>query len=455
MSRSAEHSRAASVEAGAKRSLWVPSTCCASILGLAFVFITSCHATVVEPRLAPAWAEAEAQKPLTRDDCIALATKSAPNAAAWQARRLAARAGLERAKTLPNPTLTLGWEDFGLNQAASGSSVQTTLSLAMALEDVFSRKRRKAAARHELEAEEADLRADAAKLAADVSRAYDELVAARTRSTLQDELTAVAEKQRADVERFTESGIAPHFDLERAEAELAQAQADRAKTAVEAQRLELELAFSLGFERPAALQLSEPLTNASKIASRDLTALLSAAANKRSEIAAAAARYQAELERLKLAAERLQFLPTVGAGPRKQGEELRGVATIDVALPIFDSGKATEHAQSATLLAAAAALRTSAHDVARDVCTALERLDASESYLTDHARDLAARRLSLRERTERLFRAGEAPYADLALARRDEVQARLALVDADLAAAAARIDLDFATGALELLGTKP
>ncbi len=428
---------------------------CAALAVFALVLGVSCRATVAEPRLAPAWAEEQARTPLSRADCIALATRSAPNAAAWQARRLAARAGLESADRFPNPTLSLGWEDFGLNHAAAAGSVQTTLSLALALEDVFARKRRAAAARHELEAEEADLRAQAAQLAADVSRAYDELVAARTRATLQAELSSVAEKQRADVERFATSGLAARVDLERASAELAQAEAQRAQATVEADRLELAFAFALGFERPQRLQLSEALRNASSTPSRDLAELLALAASARSEIAAAAARYQAELERSRLAAERLQFLPALGAGPRRQGDELRGVATIDVVLPVFDSGAAAEHAQSAALLAAAAALRASAHEVARDVCSALERLRAAETYLSEHARDLAARRLALRESTERLFRAGEAPYADLALARRDEVEARLSLVDAELAAAAARVDLDFAVGALEVREPRP
>ena len=415
---------------------------------LALAWFASCRATISEPALPPAWSQARAQEPLSRDDCVELALQSAPNAAAWQARNLAARAHRDQAQLLANPIASLAWEDFGLNQAAAQSVVQTTLSLALSLEDVFARKRRAAAARYELEAQEADLRAEIVKLAAEVARDYDALVASRARVRLREELAAVAERQRADVQQFVSNGLAPRFDLERAEAELEQSRAQLAKAQGEARSLELEFAFALGFERPVALQLSDPLTSAGAATSRDLSDLLASAARMRAEISAATARYRAELERLRLSAERVQFLPTVGAGPRKQGSELRGIATIDVALPIFDSGAAAERVQQASLLAAAAALRSSAHAVAREVCAASERLDTAEAYLSEHARSLDGRRRALREGTERLFRAGEVQYPELALARRDEVEARIALLDAELAAATARVDLDAASGAL-------
>jgi cobalt-zinc-cadmium efflux system outer membrane protein len=418
---------------------FVRAAACASVLA-------SCHATVVEPVLAPAWTEADAGHPLTRAECVRLAVESAPTAAAWQARRAAARASLEQAQLLPNPTLGLTWEDFGLNGAAAQYLLQTTLTLAVALEDVFAREHRAGAASHELEAEEAELLAERERLAAAVARAYDGLVAARARIELQRELAAVAETQRAAVERFAAAGIAPRVELERAEAELLGARADVALAEADARLLELEFEFSLGFARPVSLQLAEPLTASTATNARDLAALLAQAADARKEIAAAAARYQAQLERLDLAADRVQFLPVIGGGPREQDSALLGVASIDVVLPLFDTGAAAQHAQEAALLAAAAELRRVAQRTAAEVCAAAERLAAAEAFLAEFARELARRRGVLRERTERLFAAGQVEYSDLMLARRDEVSARIALVDAELAAATARVDLDAAVG---------
>jgi outer membrane protein TolC len=121
-------------------------------------------------------------------------------------------------------------------------------------------------------------------------------------------------------------------------------------------------------------------------------------------------------------------------------------------LPIFDSGAAAEHSQDAALLAAAAALRASAQSVAHEVALAFETLSTSTAYLSDHARDLADRRRALRESTERLFRAGEIEYSELALARRDEVQARITLLEARLAVSSAQVDMDAATGAITIPG---
>ncbi len=411
--------------------------------------LAGCEATIVEPTLPAAWTEELAREPLTRAQCITLATTSAPTAAAWEARRLGARARLDQASLLPNPTLSLGWEDFGLNDAASGSKVQTTLSLAMSLADVAARKRRAAAARSDLDAEEADCLAERQRLAAEVCLAYDELLVARARVALQAELAEIAGRQRHDVDRFVDSGVAPRFDLERAEAEAVQSLADVAAARADARALELEFTFALGFERPLSLVLADPLeTDVTVSDAAPLAELLAAAAAARPELAAARARYDAERERLSLAAERVQFLPTIGAGPRTLDGQLLGVAGLDVELPLFDAGAAAEQAEQASLLAAAAVLRATAQEVARQVCVALDRSQSAQDYLSEHARALADRRRALRERTERLFQAGEAEYGDLAVARRDEVDARLALLDAEGAAASARTLLEAALGRL-------
>ncbi|HEX5009929.1 MAG TPA: TolC family protein, partial [Planctomycetota bacterium] len=393
----------------------------------------------------PAWADSDAAEPLTRARCMDLALRSAPTAAAWEARRAAARARLQQASLLPNPVLAVDWEDFGLNSAATGA-VQTTLSLAWALSDVYAREGREAAARHDLEAEEAELRADAARLAAAVSRAYDELVAARSRVALQQELADVAERERVDVAHFVSSGDSPRIDLERAEAELAEAQSAAAQARSAARAQELELAFALGFERPVTLQLADGLTATPTAPQPALGDLLASAAAARPELAGAEARYQAELQRLQLAADRVRFLPTVSAGPRFRGDALLAVGGLDVELPFFDSGAAEEAGEQAALLAAAAALRAAAQDVARGVCAAAERVTAAQAQLDEHATDLAQRRAALRTRTEALFRAGQAEYAEMALARRDDVRARLAQLDAQLAASESRIDLQLALG---------
>ncbi|MDZ4774918.1 MAG: TolC family protein, partial [Planctomycetota bacterium] len=182
---------------------------------------SSCRSTIVEPVLAAPWSAERAAAPLTREQCIDLALHSVPNEAAWSARVSSARAAVDRSALLANPIASLGFEDFGLNAKAAHNAVQTTLSIAAALEDVFARKRRHAAAVHDLEAEEATLRAERNRLAADVVRAYDELASARSKIELEERLSVIARDQRDAVRKFVAAGLAPRIQRDRADLELA------------------------------------------------------------------------------------------------------------------------------------------------------------------------------------------------------------------------------------------
>lgn len=409
----------------------------------------ACQSTVVEPKLPPAWSSEAAAKPLARADCIDLALHSAANRAAWNARLEAARANFEQAKLLPNPTLSLSWEDFGLNSAAMGSPVQTTLSLAVALEDLLTRKQRTKVAEHELLAMEARLRIERAQVAADVARLYDRLVAARAALELSRDAARIMQVQRQAIEKLVTAGIEAPIEQRRAEAEYVQAQNGVLASDAQARALELEFAFALGFERPVALELSEGLsgTDASPAAGpAGIEDLLAKAIENRPELKAASEEYAALLGELHLRAARVQFLPTISAGPRKQGNELRAVAGIDSVLPIFDSGAVGEQHAQAELLAAAAEVRRAAALVAGEVCAAAQRRESAAGMLEHGARELSLRRRRLREDSQRLFEAGESDYSAFVLARRDEVEARRAELDAELTLALASIDLDAALG---------
>jgi cobalt-zinc-cadmium efflux system outer membrane protein len=400
---------------------------------------------VEEPEIAPAWSGPDAARPLSHEDCVRLALESAPTAAAWKARLLAARAALAQAGAFPNPTLDFTWEGIGL-VGHTELHEQETLTLAFALDEIAARKRKRNAAAFDLEAEEAALAVERLQLAAEVRSSYDELVAARARAALEGELEELAEEDRAAVQEFAASGLVPRIDAERAEAELAAAEASRSSALAAARARELAFAFALGFERPVHLELAEPLTFVEAADPEALESSLERAVENRPELAAASARYHAELERAKLEASRVKFLPTISGGPREEGDEASAVAGISVVLPIFDTGDAAVAAQNAELLASAAAMRRAAHDVAAEVCRAHDGLLAAREALEVHARGLAARRSALREGTKRLFEAGEADYKDLVLARRDEVEARVSVLEAELAAALARVALDAAVG---------
>ncbi|MEZ6015043.1 MAG: TolC family protein [Planctomycetota bacterium] len=424
---------------------------------LALVCAASCR-SVAAPVVAPSWAPEAAADALTHDDCVRLAAGWAPNRAAWSARLDLARAALDQAGRWANPRLDATWEDFRV-AGPTATPLAATYSLLGALGDLASRGARRDLAQLELDAERAALEAELARLAYQVHDAYDELVAARASVALEEDALTLTRTQRDAVARFIAVGAAPAIDLARADAEVAQAGADVAAARADARALELELCFALGFERPVALTLAEgwtPLDAPSDVAAADdpndadLEALLMRAAELRPELREANARYAAQRARAKLSADNVRFFPNIGAGLRFEGGETRGVAALDVELPLFDGGGPALHAGDAMLLQAAAGLRQAAHDLGAEVTLARERLTAARRFLDQHAQRAEALRADLSQRTERLFEAGEVSFDDLMRARRDELDARRVRLAAARRAAHARLELTRALGALTL-----
>jgi len=397
-------------------------------------------ASVEEPHLPPPPSPELAAVPLTRARCIELALQSVPTAAAWRARLDAAHAALAGASRLPNPTLGLSFEDLGLGGV--DVPVQTTLLLGEALADVAARGRREAAAKHSLAAEEQHLLAERADLGAEVSRAYDALYAARRRVDLDRELQGVAQEQRRAVARFVELGESPRLDLERADAELLDAQLQLSSDEAASNAREIELCFALGFERPVALELAEGFTQPSDVEAQPLEALLESAARESPRLKAAVEEYLARLERAHLAASGVRFLPVVRAGPRTVDGDTLAVVELEAELPLFDQGQAERGGASAELLAGAAEVRRVALELSRSIALAQAAIHATDSRLEQQARPLAEERAAIRARTEVQFHAGEADYLDLVTARRDEEHARLVVLDAELDLASARTQLE-------------
>lgn len=407
-------------------------------LFFALLLCAACS-TVEVPDVAPGWSPPDASEALSRADCVRLATQDAPTAAAWRAKLLAAEAAARQAATLPNPVGSFGWENLGL----SDQHVQTTMSLAASLAALVQRPRQAAAARHDLDATRADLLAERSRLAGEVLRQYDELLAARRRVALATESVSVAARLRDAAARFAAVGERAELDVRRAEAELAKTRSDEAAAGAEARAKEIAFAFALGFDRPVALRLRDEFN----VPNLDLDVQrLEEAAARRPEIAAAQARLDAQRERAQLAADRLHLLPTVTGGVRQEGDQRSSLVSLDADLPVFDRGDAAADAASAELLAAAAEVRRVARSIRADVATARERATAAQDFLQAHAKPLADARRTLREKTERVFAAGEASFEDVVLAQRDEIEARTALLDAELAVARAAVDLDVATG---------
>jgi outer membrane protein TolC len=397
--------------------------------------------TVEEPHLPPPHPVETAAHPLSHDDCVRLAIASAPNAAAFTARRLAAEARLRAASAWPNPTLGVSLEDMGLDR----SIAQQTVTLGMSLSALFTHGYRTAAAEHDHDAAVAALEHEVQQLELEVRSAYDELVAARERAALQADAVAVAARAVAAARRFAAAGVGSPTAADIAQATLTEAEIDRNTAVAAAARLAIAFAFALGFERVVELQLSEPVTPANAPPA-DVDGLLRDALAARADLRAATAHYAAELERAHLAASPARFLPTISAGPRFIGSSPFWVANVDVELPLFDAGGALLDEQNAVLLQAAADIRRTAQQVGADVALALADLTAAQQ-LGQQTGPLIEMRASLLARAERQFAGGEIDYAGMLAAASASITARMHGVDARLQAGLASNRLHAALGA--------
>jgi cobalt-zinc-cadmium efflux system outer membrane protein len=397
--------------------------------------------SVSEPVIASGWTAERAAAPLSHADCVNLAEASATTAAAWRARWLTAEAALRQAHAMTNPTFTGSWENISFSPK-TGVPLEQTFSFTMGLADFFAREYRVSAAEANLAAEDAALAAERRNLNVEVRHAYDHLVAARERVHLREDLVAAAERQSAVAERMVAVGLTARIDLERAATERMQAESDLAQAVSDAHIEELALAFALGFDAPVSLALSEPMSSLEGARIEATAEMVPEAIAAQPEVEVAKARYDEALANAQLAAHRFQLLPALTGGYRRaEGHDL-GVASFELPVPIFDSGAAAEDAQNAALLAAASNLEQAVRRTGADMQETLARARAAHEQLTQHATRLAQKRHELSGATERLFAAGEAPYDDVLLARRDEITARLSLLEARANAASASVDLD-------------
>ncbi len=414
-------------------------------VAIASLALSACGSFAV-PEPPRGWSAADATEPLSRADCVHLARENATTVAVWNARLDRARADLRAAWAPPAPSFATEWEDLGVHPAPVPAPVQTTYSLGLALGELFTMPWRIAAARHARDAAIADRIAERARLAGEVNAAYDGVVTARRRVALAADLAEIVRRERESVTRFVAAGTQPRIAQDRVDAELAEAENDRFVAEREALRLEQAFAFALGFDRPVHLDLAEPLSAPAEATDADLESLLADAARDRAEITAAFERMRVRVEDRDVEAWRLGLLPTVRGGARRQGGVHSNTAAVELSLPIFDLGQNAVDAANADLLDAAAELASVTRGVSAQVTDALARAVTTRSTLERFARPQVERRERLRADTERLFHEGQVDLDALVTSLRDEARARRELLDAEAAAAAARVQLDAALG---------
>lgn len=378
--------------------------------------------------------QAAQAEPITLADALARAAESSPRVSQAKAQADAAEARARQAGVSPNPEISLEVENFAGTGAFEGlRSTETTLALSQRLELGGKRSARVGVASAERDFAFLTYKAALADLDRDIRLAHAELRANEDRAVLARDNTAAAEELSRTARILVEAGRDPPLRQLRAEATLAEARAEQARTFSElliARRLlatligsnDPELSATVGEEAaPANLPPDSPTLN---------------------EQLAVAQRSAAQA-RVRLA--RADAVPDVTAsgGVRRfaEGRETAFLAGVSIALPFRDRNRGNIEAAQSESIAAESGLLIAQRDASRARYDARMLLGAAE--LRYEA--LAGPGIAQAEEAVRLARIG---YNAGRFSLLELLDARNALTTAKLNLIQARLDRANALAAL-------
>lgn len=378
---------------------------------------------------------------MTLEAALALARERAPRVVAAKARVAEAQARLKGATPLFRENPVVGWSQ-GPRSSPGGDTQDRELALSQALDWPHARSARVDSARAEVEREAATSQdtlrqtlRDVAAAYLDAARADARLRQAEAEQTIAAELAQIARRRHA-------AGDVAALDVNVSEGALARAKAQmREGQAVQADAL-AALRSQLGLPAGEAVivaglgPVEQPAIDVPSAVDQrpDVRALVHAVAQADSD--------------LRLG--RALAWPQLGLTVRHEREQMDTILMggLTVTLPVFDRGQAVRaeaEARAARLRGELEALRRRAAVEADAALTAYEHRRAA-------AQELKANALPLLEDNEHLARRsyeeGEIGLGDVLLIRRETIETRRTLLDQQHAAALARIDVLFATGAL-------
>jgi cobalt-zinc-cadmium efflux system outer membrane protein len=380
---------------------------------------------------------------LSLDDVIAIARQRAPAIVAARARIDEARGRLTGAAVLlrANPEV----EGAAGARTGGGDLLQAEVGVTQFFETGGQRSARIAAARAEVEREEA--------LADDVTRrVLGRVAAAFYRALHANEAVAVAQKSEAiaaEVARIArrrlQAGEASHTDVNIARAAEVRERAAALRREAQRERRHGELRRLIGSDGSVALALLGRLNDRGRHRLDDLEKSAAERPDLRALLAAARG---AEAEH-RLG--RAEAWPDVGVGARYERDERSdvGLGIVNVRLPVFDRGQGlrAEAAARASRLREMAAARRA--EIANEVRSAFAVLGLHQRAV----RELESEQLPRLDENEKLaqrsFEAGEMSLAELLAVRREILQMRNDHLDQLLATKLAEVELEVSAGLLQ------
>jgi cobalt-zinc-cadmium efflux system outer membrane protein len=365
-------------------------------------------------------------EPVTLADALAQGAEQSPRIAEAKARADAAEARARQAGAPPNPEISLEVENFaGTGPFIGTRSAETTLEFSQRLELGGKRSARVAVASSERDFAFLSLRAAEADLERDIRLAYAELRAAEDRAVLARDNVGQARELANMAKVLVEAGRDPPLRQLRAEALLAEAQAEEARAFGEwlaARRMLADLIGSSDPELSAMVPGDEAAPGVLPPETPSLDEQLVVA--------------ERDAARARISLARAEAVPdiTASGGVRRinDGRETAFVAGISVALPIRDRNRGGIEAAQADALASEAMLVQARLDARRAQHDARMLLGAADARVEV----LSGPSLAQAEEAVRLatlgYSAGKFSLIELIDAQAALTTTKLALIEARL-----------------------
>ena len=392
---------------------------------------------------AAAW---DASVPLSAETAVAAALARSPAIRAKVEEVARSRAELVQAGLLPNPILSLS---LGFPIAGADGGTTISASLVQNFAAILSSGRRKDAATADLEQSVLELSDEAIAGAAEARTLHARVVFSDQAAALADENTGLVQRSLDLTQRRMDAGEASRLDVNRVRVLLLQAQVEASQLRSEADEARRELLLQMGMpEADASFAVLPDAELASEFP--DERVVIAAAASQRLDVAAAVAAANAAASRAGLA-ERSRFDVEAGADYERDedGRDTLG-PSLDVPIPIFDTGDARIAAARAEAREAAfhaQAVRQQAIGQARGAWVRARADAASAATFAAEIVNLADDNLQL---AQRAYDAGEEDLTVLLETQRARISAKLELLRLRERAATSRIELGRAVG-----GTPP
>jgi cobalt-zinc-cadmium efflux system outer membrane protein len=354
---------------------------------------------------------------------------AAPQLAEAVAQVRQAEGSARQAAARPNPTATLGVENFNGTGPYRGSDLaETTLQIGQPLELGGKRNARIAAGRAGLDAARARLNQSRADFAFTLAETYAQAEAAQRQVALAQESVTLAEEVLRVARALVEAGKEAELRSLQAQAAVTAARADLDAARAEQAGAFARLTALSGSPVPFTTLAESLLTRAPDTPRRQVDLLATPA------VLAAEAEREAAARRVRV--ERTRAVPdlTVSAGMRRfSGDGSTAVvAGVSMPIPVFDQNRGNITSAQGELQAAEARLNAARLDAQAELSTALFQVDAAQTRVaaaTD-GEGTAAEAFRL---TRIGYEAGKAPLVELIAARRALAEARAQTIEAQLA----------------------